>query len=157
MESPGFSKFRSLMDVWDQFLLEQDNKNAIKSIIDNNGLIMFFKKDKEYFGVGEDGRIVFAKMKQPEDSMPEGWEKEASFTAMNLSKVVKGQPSQHVFDHKDIKKIEIVDQDEVVNKISEDKSDSGEKIDKIKLIPVVTQDQKHDRDQAPNFNRTDEE
>ena len=156
MESPAFSKFRSLMDVWDTFLLEQDNANTIRNIIDNNGLIMFFRKDKEYFGTGEDGRIVFAKMKNPNEGMPEGWEKEASFTGYNLSKMLRGEPAQHVFDHKDIKKMKIVDQEKMIKKISSETADSGKKIKDIK-VTIDTKDQKHDRDEAPNFTRTDEE
>lgn len=144
------------MDTWDQFLLEQNNKNSIKAIIENNGLIMFFKKDKEYFGMSEDGRIIFAKMKNPDDNLPDGWEKEANFTAYNLNKMIKGETSQHVFDHKDIEKIEVVDQEEVVEKLSEESTDAGKKIDKIKIIPC-DQEKKKDRDEAPNFTRTDEE
>lgn len=156
MESPAFSKFRSLMDTWDTFLLEQDNENAIKNIIDNNELIFFFKKDKEYFGTGEDGRIVFAKMKNPDDAMPEGWEKEANFTVCNLSKMVKGEKSQNIFNYKNIKNIKVVDQEKIIKKLSSETAESGKKISDMK-ITINKKNKKHDRDEAPNFTRTDEE
>ncbi len=156
MESPGFSKFRSLMDIWDSYLLEQDNENTIKSLIDNNGLIMFFKKDDEYFGAGEDGRIVFAKIKSQDDDMPDGWEEDATFTACNLSKATEGQVSQHVFGNKDMKKLKIVDQEEVIKNLKDKASDSGKKITSIKILPKEDEP-KQDRDKAPNFTRTDED
>jgi|688.fasta_scaffold08426_6 hypothetical protein len=142
------------MDIWDTYLLENDNETTIKNIIDQHGLIMFFKKDNEYFGCGEDGRIVFAKMKNPDDDMPESWEDDASFTATNLSKMVKGEPSQQVFNKKSMKNLKVVDGDKVVEQLKNDATDAGKKLSSIKIIqmPIAK-----DRDQAPNFNRTDEE
>lgn len=154
MESPGFSKFRSLMDIWDTYLLESDNETTIRNLIDQHGLIMFFKKDDDYFGCGEDGRIVFAKMKNPDEDMPEGWEDEASFTATNIGKMIHGEPSQQVFDSKTIKKLKVVDSDEVIEKLKNDATDAGKKLSSIKIIQMPAT---KDRDQAPNFTRTDED
>ena len=146
------------MDVWDVYLLEQDNENAIKSIIDNNELIMFFKKNDEYFGIGEDGRIVFAKLKSSDKDMPKGWKKEASLTAFNISKMIDGETSHSVFNYKDLKKIEVVDQEEVIEKLKNKATDSGKKISNIKIIlNKPDMEPKKDRDEAPNFTRTDEE
>lgn len=142
------------MDLWDTYLLENDNELTIKNLIDQQGLIMFFKKDNDYFGCGEDGRIIFAKMKQPDDELPDGWEDEASFTATNISRLVQGQPSQQVFDKKAIKKLKIVDADEVVEKLKNDATDAGKNLSSIKIIKIPNN---HDRDQAPNFSRTDED
>jgi hypothetical protein len=142
------------MDTWDMYLLESDNEATIRNLIEQHGLIMFFKKDSEYFGCGEDGRIVFAKMKNPDDDMPEGWEKEANFTATNISKLIRGESSQQVFDSEAIKKLKVVDSDEVIEKLKNDASDKGEKISSIKIIQMPSD---KDRDQAPNFTRTDED
>lgn len=154
MKSLGFSKFRSLIDTWDEFVFEEENKNNIKSIIDNNELVMFFKKNDEYFGLSEEGRITFAKIKDPDETQPEGWEEEANFTAHNLSKVIEGENSQSVFGHKDLKDIEIVDQEEIIEKLGDKAFKSNKKIEKI-IIP--TNKNKKDREEAPNFKRTDEE
>lgn len=154
MESPGFSKFRSLLDIWDTYLLENDNEATIRNLIDQNGLIMFFKKGDDYFGCGEDGRIIYAKMKNPDDDMPDGWQDEASFTATNISKMVRGEPSQQVLDYKSIKKLKVVDSDEVIEKLKNDATDAGKKLSTIKIINFPTG---KDRDQAPNFTRADED
>lgn len=156
MESPGFSKFRHLMDIWDNYLLEQDNENIIRSLIDNNGLIMFFQKDDNYFGTGEDGRIVFAKIKSQDEDMPDGWDEEATFTACNLSKAIEGEASQHIFSKNDIKKLKIVNQEEVIDKLKNKASEGGKKINTIKILPKE-EEPKQDRDKAPNFTRTDED
>lgn len=155
MESPGFSKFRHLMDIWDNYLLEQNNENIIKTLIDQNGLIMFFQKDKDYFGAGESGRIVFAKIKNEDDDMPDGWEDEATFTACNLTKAVDGEASEHIFTKNDIKKLKIVDQEEVIKNLKNKASEAGKKLTAIKILP--SDEPKQDRDKAPNFKRTDEE
>jgi hypothetical protein len=146
------------MDVWDIYLLEQDNENAIKSIINDNELIMFFKKDDEYYGISEDGRIVFAKLKSSDDDVAKGWKDEASLTACNISKMISGEHSQSVFNYNDLKSIKVVDEKEVIEKLKNKATDSGKKINNIKIVlNKPEEDQKKDRDEAPNFTRTDEE
>ena len=61
-KSPAFSSFRSLMDQWDEHL----KLEKIKDIIDGN-LVLFFSKDDEFFGCPEESRLVFAKIKNPEE------------------------------------------------------------------------------------------
>jgi hypothetical protein len=75
-------EFRDIMNVWDRFkLLEEINgiKNRIKNVIGNGQFIMFMKKKNhdDVFGTDEDGRLMFAKMKNPDDDeiLPDGWEK----------------------------------------------------------------------------------
>lgn len=99
------------------FLEEKECEDKLSDLLDNNNLSFFFKKDKDYFGVGEDGRIVFAKMKNPDDDLPSGWEKEVSFTAVNITKLTKGEPSQQVFNIKSIKDIHVVDKDEIISNL----------------------------------------
>lgn len=99
--------------IQSQFLKE----NKIKHFIDSHGLILFFKKGSEYFGTSEDGRIVFAKLKNPDDEETDGWEDEANFSAVNISKVGTNQISQQVFTKKDLKKMKIVDEKEVLDKV----------------------------------------
>ena len=155
MESPGFSKFRSLMDIWDEYLLEQSKEDIIKSLINDKELIMFFKKGDEYFGTGEAGRIVFAKIKNQDKDMPDGWEDDATFTACNLSKAIENNPSQHVFGKEEIKKLKVVDENEILEKLKNKVSNSDKSINNIKIEKI--KDHKKDRDEAPNFTRTDEE
>lgn len=116
-------EFRDIMNAWDRYkLMEQINgiKDRIKNIIGSGQFIMFVKKksDNDIFGTDEDGRLMFAKMKNPDDDevLPDGWEKEGSFSCTNLSQLVNGIPTQTIFGHKDLKDLEIVDdQEELIN------------------------------------------
>lgn len=150
------------MDLWDDYLLEEEDANKLRHTLEAQGFVLFFKKGSEYFGASEDSRVVFARMKNPDDEMPDGWEDEASFSAINLNKLVKGEPAQHVFGKTDLKKIKIVDRDDVVEalkgEIDEDHPmKHGEpKFGAIRVIKI-TRFQHHDRDEAPNFHRADEE
>jgi hypothetical protein len=136
------------------FLSEQENEDKIKHLIDGNNLILFFKKGDEYFGSGEDGRIVFARIKNPDEETPDGWADEASFSALNLNKLAKGEPCQHVIDSNSIKKIKVVDREEVIGKLK-GSTEADSKPSGIQIIRfgIATKD----RDEAPNFTRTDEE
>lgn len=138
------------------FSVTQENEDSIRSLIDGQGLVLFFKKDDEYFGTGEDGRIVFARIKNPDDETPEGWEDEASFVACNLNKMAQGENSQHVFNRDAIKKLKVVDADEVIDKLSKVKLKNDSKNNGLKIIHFQTFSHQ-DRDEAPNFSRTDEE
>lgn len=97
-------------------LLEQikEKKEKIKSLIDK--FILFLKKDNDVYGTDEPSRIIFARMKKPNKETPEGWEKEASFPATNLSKLAKGENQEIIFGYKDIKDLEIIeDKDELID------------------------------------------
>lgn len=154
MQSYRPSKFSSFMD---QFSLKEEENCNIGSLLDNQGLILFFKSDDDFFGCGEDGRMVFARMKHPDEDSPDGWAEEASFVAQNLSKMILGEPSQGVFGKKDLKKIKVVDKDDVVDKLRELANDSGKHLGTVQVIKINRMLPKNDRDDAPNFARTDEE
>lgn len=144
------------MNFKNWFVTEEEKDDSVKHILDSHGLVFFFSKGDDYFGTGEDGRIVFARIKNPDDETPDGWEDEASFTACNLEKLIKGQPCQSVVDRDSIKSIKVMDQSDVVAKLRKldckDNMDSGVQIIKFGVLA-----RNHDRDAAPNFTRTDEE
>lgn len=142
---------------------EEDVESKIESMIDSEGFILFFKKDDECFGVNEDGRVVFAKMKSPDDDLPSGWEDEASFSAQNLNKKIKGEPgTTHLFKKSDLKKIKVMDRKEMskeLKKIAEDLGDEAFKKEQgssFKVLDIAKLFQK-EPDEAPNFIRADEE
>jgi hypothetical protein len=156
-----YKYFRDIMDVWDEILNEEHKDGKIESLLDGNGNILFFKKDGDIFGAGEDSRVVFAKLKNPDDDLPQGWTKEANFTADNLTRTIKGEPSRHVFNKDDLKDIKVMDRDEafeslknVANKVGDSTlPDRGPSIDKI--IQIIRPHK--DPDKAPNFVQADEE
>ncbi len=160
MDSPGFSDFRQTMDDWDWHLIENEIDGRVEDLI--APFVFFFKKDKELFGAGEESRLVFAKMKHPDDDLPSGWKDEANFTAHNLNKSVIGEPAQHVFSCKDLKAIKILDKEKVSEILHKDIEKLGDKAfpktkkPSFNLIDL-SRFLRKDPDDAPNFTRADEE
>jgi len=145
LESLGFSSFRKIMDNWDAHLLKEADEDKLNALFDGLGIILFFEKDKEIFGSGEDGRVVFAKLKNPDDDLPSGWEDEASFSAHNLSKIAKGETAQHVFNKESLKDIQVLDKEEAVDQLRKELGDIDIQISHISGT--------FDKDpaEAPNF------
>ena len=150
MDSLGFSTFRHLMDLWDHSVNEENNRSKIESLLDVNKLLLFFKKDGDVFGSGEDARVTFAKMKNPDKDLPSGWVKEASFTAKNLTKELGGDPSDHVFNHEDLKDIKIIDREKAEEILNKQASKKGEKIPNKEMVIAPPEDNQ-DPDAAQNF------
>lgn len=147
------------MDLWDEHLFEEDLSGKINSMIDSNSLILFFKKGEDLFGADEDGRVVFAKMKNPDEDMPDGWEDEASFSAQNLHKVMRGEPAQHLFRHEDLKAIKIIDREKMVDLLKAEADKLGDEAFPARKMTVISLSKlfQRDPDDAPNFVRADEE
>lgn len=161
--SPGFSQFRDLMDMWDIELAESEFNSKIKSLIEGRGLILFFKKGDDIFGCSEDSRVLFAKMKNPEDDedLPKNWEDDASFSANNLSRAVRGETTQSIFSKKDLKEIKVIDKEEAESALLELAKNLGDKAfpnggATLKVLDL-SRLFKPDPDEAPNFVRADEE
>lgn len=107
MKSLDFSKFRKIMDKW-TYLEAQEKENKLRDLINTNGLVMFFQKDKNMFGCPEQGRIAFARMKSEDDM------NDANFIALNLS---SDEPARHIIQSSDLDKIKITDLESVIKKI----------------------------------------
>lgn len=133
--------------------LSEDEKDggAINHQIDAQGLILFFSKDNDIYGAPEGSRVVFARMKHPQD---DDSSEDASFSAQNLSKLGSGEFGHQVFGKEDIKKIKILDRDEAVKKAIGKHTEKTP--DTIQIVKVFPAGQK-DRDEAPNMIRADEE
>lgn len=109
-KSPAFSSFRELMDIWDENL----KMEKVKSMIDGN-LVLFFGKDNEFFGCPEESRLVFAKIKSPDEDDDKTWADEAAFLAYNLSKALNddNEVPKRLFYKKDLNDIKIIDREEL--------------------------------------------
>lgn len=103
MNSPNFSDFRALLDLWDD-IKDKFNK---KCIVEDNDLMFFFKKDNVLYGASENSRLTFARMKNPEKE-DSAWAKDATFSAYNLE---EEKPSEIVFNKKDLEEIKVIDQE----------------------------------------------
>lgn len=147
------------MDTWDWHIIEAEVDARIEGLL--GPFIFFFKKDKELYGAGEDSRVIFAKMKNPDDDLPSGWSDEANFSAHNLLKMIKGEPAQHLFNSDDLKQIKIVDKEKVSERLRKEVEKLGEKAfpqqkRTLSLIDL-TRFFRKGSDEAPNFVRADEE
>ena len=101
--------FRTLMDRWTLSLAEREKKR-IEDEITGKGYVFFFKYNGEYFGSGEDGRIVFAKLKADDEG--EGWKREAKIVAKSLA-----SPQHEIMlGHDKINSINPVSREEAVQK-----------------------------------------
>ena len=69
----------------------------------------------------EESRIMYARMRHPDEEMSRHWSAEASFLAVNLDDIIAGHGSQRVFSKKDLKKIDILDKDEAVDALTSKK------------------------------------
>jgi hypothetical protein len=118
--SPGFSKFRELMDTWDRHCVIEEQETKINDLLDRHGMILFFKKGGDLYGAPEDSRLVFAKLKDHEDNddpMQPGFRDEAKFLAINLIKSMFGSEEDSVetlFGNQDVPKIKVCDRDVVI-------------------------------------------
>lgn len=114
MKSPAFSDFRALLDQWD----EVAPAFQAKTLCESNGLVLFFKKGKSVYGAPESSRLTFAKLKQADEEVPDGWKDEANFVAFDLGKAMKGEKIQVMFGSKDLKGLKVIDQDQVEKELA---------------------------------------
>lgn len=104
---------RPLIDTWTAWVIREGQEDRVHTLLDGNGLLMFFKKDGDYFGAPEESRLTFAKMKNPEGDRMD----DASFVAINLTRTVMGEPTKVIINKKDLKKIKIVKREDAEKKL----------------------------------------
>ena len=107
------------MDSFKDFLVKSENQmEKLASIIGGEEpLVFFFKKGEEIYGGPEDSRLVFAKIKNPDDDDPEAWGKEAAFHAINLIKALKDQEEEKTFCKRDLRGMKIIDGKDELEKL----------------------------------------
>lgn len=127
MKSPHFSSFRELMDLWS----ESEKIINLKNILESEGLILFFKKDKKIYGAPESSRLIIARMKNPEEEEDKDWGKEANFSAYDLEDSSEGKVKKVMFDYKDLKDIQIIDQEKAEKEL----------LKKNKKMPNIDEDE----------------
>lgn len=118
-------------------LLEKESEDKVRNILNNSDLCFFFKRNDNFFGTGEDGRITFAKIKNPDEDDPEGWEKEANFTAYDIEKLLNHESGESIISKKDIKNIKVIDIEQLVKEINA-KTSSSKKIKTISFGITTT-------------------
>ena len=119
---------KHFMELWNE---NNDNDNQISALMGGQEFVMFFEKDKSIYGMSEEGRLTFARMKHPDEETSEDWAKEATFMAVNLTKSLDGQKIHNIFSQNDIKKIKILDETEAHKKLIEQAKNKNVKAGKI--------------------------
>lgn len=104
----SFQDFHKFNDLWEKHLQGQ-HQSQIKNLLAGNDLILFFIKDSDVFGAGEDSRVTFARMKNPTEDDGDDWAKEATFGAFNLTRALHGNATRSVFSEKDLKSLRVID------------------------------------------------
>lgn len=109
-------EMRHLLNLWS----EQDKKEKqakVRQLLDNE-LIFFFKKEGDYFGTSEDGRLIFARIKNPDKDAGPAFLEDACFQVYNLSQTLKQDNIvRKIFYKKDIDDLKIIDREEVEKKL----------------------------------------
>jgi len=104
--------FRDLMDSWDE-QLRLEREDAVKAMLDNN-LVFYFSKNNDLFGCPEESRLIFAKLKVPDDDVTPAWDEEAAFMAVNLSRALtEEEPPKRLFYKRDMEGLKILDREEL--------------------------------------------
>lgn len=104
---------KSIFSIWEQ-KIEESNKAKILKFIKQEDLTFFFKINDDYFAASEDSRLIFAKLKNPDEDYHPSWDEEASFLAFNLSRGIKEDNiPRNLFYKKDMKQMKIIDVEEV--------------------------------------------
>ena len=130
--SPGFSKFRELMDTWDKYCFFEEQEKSVHDLLDRHGMILFFKRGDDLFGAPEESRLIFAKLKSDDedDPMMPGFRDEAKFLGINLLKSMFGSPEdsvENMFGQEDIPNIQVCDRDDVVKMVMNHKPPKKDK------------------------------
>lgn len=120
----------------DEHFDREDLEEKIRSLVNNPSFIMFFDKDKDIYGASEDSRVTFARMKNP-DVDDEGWEDDADFMAINLSRTLQGELPQAVFGKKDLKKIHVIDRGKAEEKLLQQAKSVNEPRKSSEVISIV--------------------
>jgi hypothetical protein len=90
-------------------------------------------------------------------------EKKPTSLVMNFIKSIKGEPAQHLFSLDDLKKIKVVDKDNIMERLNKEADKLGDKafpnqkrtFTLFNLSKLLSKGK--DSDEAPNFVRADEE
>lgn len=95
----------------------EKNTQHVKKVIDGSNLILFFTHKNKIFGAPEESRIVFARMKSPNDDeeMPEDWADDANFSAYDLIQALSGNSTESLFSMNDLPKIDVITRDKAEN------------------------------------------
>jgi hypothetical protein len=103
------------MDHWDQVSAQWETATKLHELLDRQEFVFYFKHGKSVYGATEESRIMFARLKTPNDNEKED---EGQFLAVNLDTILKGEGTQRVFGKKDVDQMKVIDRDEAADLLS---------------------------------------
>lgn len=133
--SQGFSNFRQLMDLWDNYVFNESVSDEIEKFLTHKQILMTFmypvsktkKTEKpKLYGSTEEGRLAFARLKSPNPEDPT--DMEDSFSGLDLESLINNSQGSDesqrikIFNKEDIKKIKIISIEDAVEKLSKMKA-----------------------------------
>lgn len=95
---PSFYSFK------DFFNFEENNE------LEQNDLCIFFKKNGSVYGATEEGRITYARIKNPESKEDVSWKKDAVLILYDLEK--ESEDKRIMIKSSEISKFHLINQDE---------------------------------------------
>lgn len=130
--SQGFSNFRQLMDLWDNYVFSESVHDELEKFLTHKQILMTFvypyskknKKSKEskLYGATEEGRLAFARLKSPNPEDPN--DMQDSFSGLDLQALISNSDESDevqrikIFNKDDIKKIKIIPIEKAIKKLS---------------------------------------
>ena len=137
---PSFSSFRSLMELWDNYVFEENVANEIDKVLTRKKLLFFFNyKDKgvtKLYGTDDNNRMVYAMWKNPNKSdLNSGIESFKAYDLAELFQNIQDQDNEKIrlFNKKDLPKIKIItDKDDILKKLSKFMTNKNYNMDKKK-------------------------
>lgn len=134
--SQGFSEFRQLMDLWDNYVFKESVSDEIEKFLTHKQILMTFlypvsknkshKTNPKLYGATEDSRLAFARLKHPNPEDPV--DMEDSFSGLDLESLItnSGESDENqrikIFNKSDIKKIKVIAMEKAVDKLSKMKA-----------------------------------
>jgi hypothetical protein len=129
--------------MWEETLENDELRNQIRLLLDGQQFIFYFRKGDYIYGAGEDARVTFAKLKDPdEEEYDQEWAKEATFLGVNLQRALEGAKIFNIFGQKDLKQIKVLEREEVEKELTQVAHEAKEKgkLKAGKIPPKPTDD-----------------
>ena len=109
MKSAQASEITEIINLW----LETEKKekdrapklDKIKTMLDANNFIFYFKRDNNIYAGPEESRVIFARMKNPEDDTNI---EDVNFLAIDLDRALEGERAETIMYFKDVPNIKII-------------------------------------------------
>jgi hypothetical protein len=113
MKSAPATELREYINLWLEAKTKEVKRDSVRSLLDANNFVFFFKKGNNLFAAPETSRVMFARMKNPDEETTEEAKKEQSFLALDLDSALEGEKAERIIKYEDLKELKVLDRDKV--------------------------------------------